>query len=1637
MKQTPFAATFALFATLVASAQTFAADWPTYRHDAARSGITAEQPPLPLRQCWAYTPRHGPQPAWPEPGKEPNRLDFDYAFQVAVAQGLVLFGSSADGKVYALDAATGAERWSFFTNAPVRFAPTVYQGRVYVASDDGWLYCLAAADGKLLWKFRGAPRAEMLLGNGRMISRWPLRCGVCIVDGVAYFAAGMWPSEGVIIYALDAERGTVLWKNDSASSMYMKLPHTGAEAIAGVAPQGYILASQDLLFIPTGRSVPAGFSRTTGRLLHYRAAENKFNGGTWATAWGTLVFGQQHVHGPDIDVWLGERAPGRSDGLVAWDGRTGAALLKLNGKHLLVATADTLYTAGADGLSALGVDLRAVAAGGKATPKKKWQAPARRIYSLILAGKLLIAGANGEVFATDAQTGKKLWSAQVPGEARGLAVADGRLFVSLDTGQIICFARQPVAPAAQPSPPKPSPAPAQAALAREIIADCGISQGYCLVAGGNAAQLALALATLEGARLDIYCFVPNAQQAAAARELLDAAGVYGVRATVHEAASASAGSGGGFLSDLPYASFFADLVIVDGAAITNRAAAAEIYRVLRPCGGVAYVVGQGAEQARRLLAQAGVPPAEVNPWRGGIKLVRGPLPGAGDWTHQFADAGRSGCASDKLVRWPLRLLWFGGPGPARMMSRHWKSPAPISTNGRLFILAQNSVIAVNAYNGRELWSVPIPNVGIKFAQASGSNICADSDSVYVSTGSICLQLDARTGRQRRIFRFPVKTEQLSLAQQQTFELQANAQNSGTITLERAQEGLRLTLRTRDAKVTAADGWELFFDFRQEAQRGGLYSAGAAHIVVTPAPGAGKPAAWAPGPAHFPPKYIDRRGHPEAPRIAPPPCPKLTLSGRRVAGGTEVSLLIPWSEVARVAGAVPESFGFAAVLNCSDDGQRVTRRVYKFARPDSYRLTDGWATIYLSRQAAPAGDERLLAPEAVRGRIWGFLAQEGELLFGSVGNTLESSRLFALNKSDGRLRWLYNAEQAIEHNAIAISQGRVFLIDRTSTEAMDRARRRGEKVRFSAKLVALDARTGDKLWETTEEIGPRRNLWCAQGIVLASNADGMSAYAASDGRLLWSRRASAQRYPVIVGKTIYAQPYAYDLLTGAQLTRLHPVLGERVPWSFRRAYGCGYVSAAPSMLFFRSGVVGFYDLLGDSGIHNFAGIRPGCFINIIAAGGLVLIPEASSACTCSYNYQTSVALAPAQKQEDWSVFSRSVDTATGIVRQLAVNFGAPGDRRDAQGKMWFGYPRPSFAYAAPVPLSVAARGNNARVEYYHHNADFLTIKNSRRPWLHASGCETQGTLSLTVRLANPVVALPCAQPPRIDGQMNDKCWDGQQRLVFAAGGDRKQPRASVFLRSAGDTLYACLKREPAKQEGKPLAWTAKTKGGDAPVWRDDSWLLLLSDEQQKTLLCFGISVSGARYDARCIYARDKALSASWNGNWRSAVGRGPDGSWVAELALPLATLRQAGLDSARLTINIVGINRTGVGPDTIVLTYPGLAGWTRCEHLLPLTIGAQANPLPWPYTVILHFAELENVRRGERVFDVKIQGQTVLENFDIVAAAGERACAITKAFRGISAADKITIELVPKRRGGQSGPQLCALEVFAQEGKPAD
>src|SRR5437867_1324499 len=106
-------------------AATFAADWPTARHDVQRTACTTQELPEKLYLQWEreFLPL---KPAWPDQPK----LQIDVAYDPVVAGKRMFVASSRYDNVAALDTETGEELWRFYTDGPVRFAPAVWNHKV-------------------------------------------------------------------------------------------------------------------------------------------------------------------------------------------------------------------------------------------------------------------------------------------------------------------------------------------------------------------------------------------------------------------------------------------------------------------------------------------------------------------------------------------------------------------------------------------------------------------------------------------------------------------------------------------------------------------------------------------------------------------------------------------------------------------------------------------------------------------------------------------------------------------------------------------------------------------------------------------------------------------------------------------------------------------------------------------------------------------------------------------------------------------------------------------------------------------------------------------------------------------------------------------------------------------------------------------------------------------------------------------------------------------------------------------------------------------------------------------------------------------------------------------------------------------
>jgi len=736
----------ALLALIVGSPAA-ATDWPFWRYDAARSGASPAVLPAQLYLQWA---RDYPEleVAWPDQPK----MQFDAAYEPIVAGKLLYVASAMTDTVTAIDTETGVERWRFHTDGPVRFAPLVWERKLYCAADDGFLYCVDAATGKLLWKFRGGPADRRVLGNERLISSWPARGAPVIADGTVYFAASIWPFMGVFIHALDARTGAVVWTNDGDGSMYMKQPHS-ADSFAGVAPQGPLAVAGDLLLVPGGRSVPACYDRKTGKFVRYVLSENgKRGGGSEVTAAGKYFFNGGAIFETATQKWcaeVGKQVVAAGD--IAYVHNRGTV------RALDLKNAGNRTTQSLDKKGAL-------------VKSTKWAVDTLAecktpvvLEALIKAGPRLYGAGNGKIVALEfpellpgqkqPATGEVVWQADIEGTAARLIAADGKLFAVTHEGRIYCFAASQAEPAIThvPLPPPLADGP-WAKRVKALLDDTGARAGYAVAWGVGSGELVRQL--LRQSQLHVIVVEADAQKAAQFKDAMIAAGLYGRRVAVHQ--------GEPLTFALP--PYFASLMVaerLDAGPVTAR----RLFQALRPFGGVA-ALPLPLPQAQQLaaLAHSGeLPGAKVSISAGTTFLQRvGPLPGSADWTHEHADASNTRVGKDTLVKAPLGILWWGGPEHHDILPRHGHGPQPQVIDGKLIIEGMDLLRCLDVYTGRILWETRLPSVGHFFnnlahqpgANASGTNYISTSDGIYVAHGRRCVRLDPATGKIVSEFRLP-------------------------------------------------------------------------------------------------------------------------------------------------------------------------------------------------------------------------------------------------------------------------------------------------------------------------------------------------------------------------------------------------------------------------------------------------------------------------------------------------------------------------------------------------------------------------------------------------------------------------------------------------------------------------------------------------------------------------------------------------------------------------------------------------------------------------------------------------------------------------------------------------------------------
>jgi len=126
--------------------------------------------------------------------------------------------------VRALSAAGGKEVWTFVADGRIDSPPTLSGGLCLFGTRNGFVYCLRASDGVLVWRFRAADRDRRIYAYGQLESVWPVHGSVLVDDNKTlsgggarvYFAAGRssFIDGGIRLHALELKSGKVLGKTD-------------------------------------------------------------------------------------------------------------------------------------------------------------------------------------------------------------------------------------------------------------------------------------------------------------------------------------------------------------------------------------------------------------------------------------------------------------------------------------------------------------------------------------------------------------------------------------------------------------------------------------------------------------------------------------------------------------------------------------------------------------------------------------------------------------------------------------------------------------------------------------------------------------------------------------------------------------------------------------------------------------------------------------------------------------------------------------------------------------------------------------------------------------------------------------------------------------------------------------------------------------------------------------------------------------------------------------------------------------------------------------------------------------------------------------------------------------------------------
>jgi hypothetical protein len=346
----------------------------------------------------------------------------------------------------------------------------------------------------------------------------------------------------------------------------------------------------------------------------------------------------------------------------------------------------------------------------------------------------------------------------------------------------------------------------------------------------------------------------------------------------------------------------------------------------------------------------------------------------------------------------------------------------------------------------------------------------------------------------------------------------------------------------------------------------------------------------------------------------------------------------------------------------------------------------------------------------------------------------SGQLIVLDRFSGKKIWSAKANHGFIHNSIIVGDGLLFCLDKLPQNLETKLKRRGENQPAGSRLLYLDIKTGEKVYEGTKDVfGTWLGYSSEYKLLLQATRPSRDMLTGEDGKrmivyklpsneVIWDKQITYSNPPIISDDRIYTNGEGFSLLTGDPVYETDLLTGEEIKWNFKREYGCGYVVASEHLLTFRSASAGFINLDTFEGTGSLGGFKAGCSANLIVANGVLNSPDYTRTCQCPYQNQTSLAFINMPWMNYWT--NSNYKWSGKQIKKIGLNLNAPGDRTSDNNILWLDFPNVG-GDSPGIPVKIDTAG------YYLVRKDPISVNSENTPWVSASAIGGLRSIEITL------------------------------------------------------------------------------------------------------------------------------------------------------------------------------------------------------------------------------------------------------------------------------------------------------------------